>query len=181
MDGKLVPLGQASRRRLVGLDHLARRGHGSLGSGRVPGRARPDGKLGGGVHRGDRELAEDDGVVHRDEPAEPFESDRQGGRRITVPQRDLRPERVQVDDELRILERVGLGSGDREVASSRDQIAGPHVQVGQRHMEVDRGHAREHALEVALEQFGRLRVARELDQHRRRVDLRNVRKLSSLL
>ena len=78
---------------------------------------------------------------------------------------------MDVDDELGVSEPDRLGPRDVEVVPRRREVAGPDVQVGQGDVEVDRGDARQHPVRVLLQQDGRLRVAPELDQHPRSIDL----------
>ena len=91
--------------------------------------------------------------------------------RVALPQRDLRPERVEVDDELGVLDATGRRLGDLEMTSSGRQVTGPDRQVRQRDVQVDGADPRQCPGNVALEKVGCLGIARELDQHRGRVDL----------
>ena len=81
---------QACRRVAVSLDHLARRGDGRRCCVPVPRRPRPDRLVGRGLHGREHELADDQRVVHPHDAVESFEGGRDGGGRVTLPQRDLR-------------------------------------------------------------------------------------------
>ena len=106
-----------------------------------------------------------------DQPIQAFPSDLEGGRRIAAPQRDLGADHVQVDGELSVVHVARLLAGELEMAAGGREVPGPQEQVGERDVEVDRADARQDVLDVLLEQGRRLRVARQLDQHRGRVRL----------
>ncbi len=130
-----------------------------------------DRQVGRGLDGRDRQLAEDDGVVHQGEPIEAFTGDDQGTLRVAVPQRDLGSERVQVDHVLGILDPDCRGPGDLEVTPCGRQVPGPDGQMGERDVQVDGADTRQRARNVALEQLGGLGIARQLDQHRGGVEL----------
>jgi hypothetical protein len=130
-----VQVGQARRRRSVVVHHVARRADSIFDGGRITAaRARSAGR---------RRRSRVDASWPRITASSTSPSRSKASRamssaaRIAVPQRDLRPERPQVDDELRILDAARGRLGDRQVVSAtRD--ARPQREVRERDMDVER-------------------------------------------
>ena len=117
------------------------------------------------------QLPEQDRIVHIDQPVQAFPSDLERGRRVAAPERDLRPDHVQLDGELSVLDVARLVAGELEMAAGGREVPGPQEQMGVRAVEVDRADARQDVLDVLLEQERGLRVASQLDEHQGRVRL----------